>query len=166
MMTTSRLIHSHIVVDSFILGNGEHGDLKTLSYLTGGLNFAPQTLEEALAICELEPVLSLLERPDDVPDLLRKQQGTLPFIVSPKTVPERKQISNLDGSLIELGRFAKSGTEQRADQNLRLNRIHNEIRNSGAREHPHYDIYIGEANMGLWKVVIQETCRAPIYCHQ
>lgn len=86
-----------------------------------------------------------------------KQQGTLPFIVSPKTVPERKQISNLDGSLIELGRFAKSGTEQRADQNLRLNRIHNEIRNSGAREHPHYDIYIGEANMGLWKVVIQGT---------
>ncbi|KAH9859973.1 hypothetical protein IAQ61_011756 [Plenodomus lingam] len=71
---TSLSAVAHIVVDSFILGNGEHGDLKTLSYLTGGLNFAPQTLEEALAICELEPVLSLLERPDDVPDLLRNHR--------------------------------------------------------------------------------------------
>lgn len=174
VLLTSRLMRSSIVVDSFILGNDDHNDLKTLTYLTGGLIFAPKTLEEAMTICELEPVLSLLERPDDV-SVLRRASRTR-FTRNPRIaefmetaweariqrvtedcIPERKQLPGLDRSFIELGHVAKSGayTKHRADSNLRLSRIHNEIRDSGARSHLHYDIYICESNMGLWKVVMQ-----------
>ncbi|KAI8940670.1 hypothetical protein NX059_001941 [Plenodomus lindquistii] len=171
---SSTLIRSKISVDSFILGEDNNSDLKTLSYLTGGLIFEPKTLDEAMAICELEPVLSLLERPDQVPGrqrTIRTDFGRNPSIaafrqafreirvqrVTEDSIPERKQLPGLNETFIELGQFARSGapTGSRADSNLRLNRIHNEIRNSGARTHPHYDVYICESNMGLWKVVMQ-----------
>jgi hypothetical protein len=40
--------------------------------------------------------------------------------------------------------------------------IQTEIYNSGARSHPDHDIYICEANMALWKVVIQGMIRVRI----
>ena len=71
---TSQLAGHNIVVDSFCLGKLHHigcsifidpffsGDadntaLQTLSYMTGGYKFEPSSLEEAMAICEMEPVL-------------------------------------------------------------------------------------------------------------
>ncbi|KAH9872905.1 hypothetical protein J1614_005300 [Plenodomus biglobosus] len=126
VLLTSRLMRSSIVVDSFILDNEDHSDLKTLTYLIGGLIFAPKTLEEAMAICELEPVLSLLQRPDNV-SVLRRASRTR-FTRSPRVIefmhaawkariqrmtedciPERKQLPGLDKSFVELGHIAKSG---------------------------------------------------------
>jgi hypothetical protein len=52
-------------VDSFHLGSARNTDLNTISYLSGGYTFEPKTLEEAMAICEMEPVLSVLERPNE-----------------------------------------------------------------------------------------------------
>ncbi|KAF2730389.1 UBC-like protein [Polyplosphaeria fusca] len=43
----------------------------------------------------------------------------------------------------------------RTDNNLRLARIRSEIRNSAVKVHSHYDIYICESNMALWKIVMQ-----------
>lgn len=54
------------MVDSFCLGEENNEDLRTLSFLSGGYKFCPKSLEQAMAICEMEPVLSSLERPDVV----------------------------------------------------------------------------------------------------
>lgn len=51
------------MVDSFCLGSEDNVDLRTISYLSGGYKFKPQSLEQAMAICEMEPVLNQLERP-------------------------------------------------------------------------------------------------------
>ncbi|KAF1851176.1 uncharacterized protein K460DRAFT_423762 [Cucurbitaria berberidis CBS 394.84] len=67
--------------------------------------------------------------------------------------PDRKE--KLEESFIELGHFTNHAPQNRTDNNLRLTRIHNEIRNLGAKVHPHYDVFICEPNMGLWKVVMQ-----------
>lgn len=57
------LQNNHVVLDSFSLGDEDNMDLRTVSYLSGGYKFEPESLEQAMAICEMEPVLSLLERP-------------------------------------------------------------------------------------------------------
>jgi hypothetical protein len=152
-----------------------------MSYLTGGYIFEPKTLEEAMAICELEPVLSVLERPevpnsesdsesDDESDHhFRKAFQADPSLynfrmasdergvehISRDSFPERKEHPGLSEDFVELGTFAKTSSQARTDVNLRQSRIHTEIRNSGAHPHPDYDIYICEPNMGLWKVVMQ-----------
>lgn len=51
-------------VDSFYIGDEDNEDLQTISYLSGGYIFKPESFEQAMAICEMEPVLSLLERPE------------------------------------------------------------------------------------------------------
>jgi hypothetical protein len=168
----SSLIRNGIVVDSFCLGNGsENTDLKTISFLTGGYVFQPKSLEEAMAICEMEPVLSLLERQD----MARKDSFHLrKYLANPglynfrtsahmgkverasrDEFPDRKKHPQLAESFVELGHFKKTPSANRTDGNMRLSRIHSEIRNSGAKPHPHYDIFICESNMGLWKIVMQ-----------
>ena len=169
----SDLSYGNIVVDSVCLGDAENDELKTLSYLTGGYTFEPKNLEEAMAICEMEPVLSLLERPElniqDNDEGCRTRFRANPTIhnfqmanravsierVTRDHCPDRKEHVGLRESFVELGTLSKHASQNRTDNNLRLSRIHNEIRNSGAKLHPHYDIFICESNMGLWKVVMQ-----------
>ena len=166
------LLRDGIVVDSFCLGKGiDNADLKRISFLTGGYVFQPRSLEEAMAICEMEPVLSLFERPDKSPNgsvHLRNYLANPGYYsfrmaeymgkveeVSRDKFPDRKQHPQLAESFVELGLFNRSPSTSRTNSNVRLSRIHNEIRNSGAKPHPHYDIFICESNMGLWKIVLQ-----------
>jgi hypothetical protein len=176
-----RLYRCGIVLDCFCLGEALNEELQTMSYLTGGYIFEPKTLEEAMAICELEPVLAILERPN-VPDSesdadsddeghhhFRKAFQADPSLynfrmasdergvehVDRNSFPERKEHPGLSEDFVELGTFAKTTSQARTDANLRQSRIHTEIRNSGAHPHPDYDIYICEPNMGLWKIVMQ-----------
>ncbi|KAF2824079.1 hypothetical protein CC86DRAFT_421855 [Ophiobolus disseminans] len=187
----SRLWRHGIVLDCFCLGNASNEDLQTMSYLTNGYNFEPKTLEEAIAICELEPVLSILERPESSesepesesemdsvdedehcfrdafrmnPSLYNFRMATDEITVehvSRDVFPERKELPQLAEAFVELGTFAKHASRTRTDGNLRLSRIHTEIRISGAHPHPDYDIYIWEPNMGLWKVVMQDQFGRP-----
>jgi uncharacterized protein YegL len=169
---TSKLKRHGIVVDSFCLGATENEDLQAVSHLTGGYTFEPKTLEEAMAICELEPVLSSLERPDvhdssesNSQKLFRvlptrysfEQVGRDVVVqrVSRDHFPKRKEHPQLAEAFVELGKFARISTQARTDGTSRLSRIQNEIRNSSAHLHPHYDVYICESNMALWKVVMQ-----------
>lgn len=126
-----------------------------------------------MAICELEPVLSTSERPVTrihdsrvegfrVSPTLHNFMGAMEAVeeeyVSEDYVPERKENPQLSRGFIELGPLSKNNSLiKRSDTNLRLNRIHSEIRNSGSQLHPHYDVYICEPNFGLWKVVMQGT---------
>ncbi|KAJ8116748.1 hypothetical protein OPT61_g1881 [Boeremia exigua] len=164
----SQLAGCNIVVDSFCLGNTENTDLQVLSYMTGGYKFEPSSLEEAMAICEMEPVLSLLERPAaELPHsssrhagnpLYRFQQAKRSITIDQATrdrFPQRKVHPQLAGSFVELTNFARQVSQARSDGNLRLSRIHTEMRNCGALTHPHYDIYICEENFGFWKIVMQ-----------
>lgn len=122
-----------------------------------------------MAICEMEPVLSLLERPiAELPRsssrhagnaLYRFQQAKSIVAVDHAThdeFPQRKVHPQLSSSFVELRSFARRGsTQARSDGNLRLSRIHTEIRNCGALVHPHYDIYICEENIGFWKIAME-----------
>jgi hypothetical protein len=125
-----------------------------------------------MAICELKPILSSLERPDvhnNSESILQKQlrmfptrynfeQAGLDVVVqrvSRDHFPKRKEHPQLAEAFVELGKFAKLSTQARTDGTSRLSRIQSEIRNSGAHTHPHYDVYICESNMALWKVVMQ-----------
>jgi hypothetical protein len=125
-----------------------------------------------MSICEMEPVLSLWERPAaKLPvfssarlfptDLSRFQKGKKYVKVDLATrdqFPQRKEHPQLAESFVELGHFARRASSQfRSDSNQRLSRIHSEMRNCGARSHPYYDIYICESNFGLWKVVMEGT---------
>ncbi|KAF2463700.1 uncharacterized protein BDR25DRAFT_245013 [Lindgomyces ingoldianus] len=166
---SQKLVRDNIVLDSFCLGEEENLDLQALSYLTGGYKFQPDTMEEAMAICELEPVLSIHERPDVVLPSLSRQLLYNPQIrfqhakslvtidqVTRDIFPKRKEHPGLSNSFVELGKLSTTfKIENRTDNNLRLSRIHSEIRNSAAKIHPHYDVYICEPNFGLWKIVMQ-----------
>ncbi|KAL6249740.1 hypothetical protein RBB50_003595 [Rhinocladiella similis] len=57
-----RLGRSGIVLDCVCVGPEDNSELRTLSYMTGGLKYVPASAEEALAICEMTRVLSLNER--------------------------------------------------------------------------------------------------------
>ena len=61
-----QLIEDKIVLDSFLLKKAKNNKLQTLSYLTREYKFHPNSIEKAIAIYKLEPVLSQLERPDIV----------------------------------------------------------------------------------------------------
>lgn len=113
-----------------------------------------------MAIYEMELVLSSLDYPNiDLPEVSRifhfnpsrkfqlaKSQVKVD-VVTRDIFPKRKENALLSKSFIELGRFTRGfNMANRSDMNLRLARIHNEIRNSGAKPHPHYDIYICESD--------------------
>jgi hypothetical protein len=125
-----------------------------------------------MAICEMEPVLSLWERPaaglpvfssarSYTNNLFRFQKAKEWVEVDLATrdqFPHRKEHPQLAESFVELGRFARRATSQsRSDNSQRLSRIQTEIRNCGARPHPYYDIYICERNFGLGKIVMEGT---------
>ncbi|KAH5067630.1 peptidylprolyl isomerase [Parastagonospora nodorum] len=171
MVNVAARLYGHgITLDAFCLGDAANADLQTVSYLTKGYTFEPKTLEEAMAICELEPVLSSLERPEPkaldsdnedahcyreafhiFPSLgyfrMANEEVTVEHI-SKDIFPKRKENPQLADEFVELGTFNKHSTQARTDGNLRLSRVHTEIRNSGAHTHPHYDIYINDTYAG------------------
>lgn len=62
-----KLRHNNIAVDTISLGDEDNADLRTISYLAGCYSLHPTSLMNALATTEMEPFLSLTERPPIVP---------------------------------------------------------------------------------------------------
>ncbi|KAH8659259.1 hypothetical protein BGZ60DRAFT_544304 [Tricladium varicosporioides] len=175
------LQRASVVVDSICLGLGmvSHVDLQTVSYLTGGYTFDPNSLEEAMAICEMEPVLNQMERPAIT---LPKEAYAHPYdknlyvwrfvfsrhkavsqnpeIVTRDVFPQRKKHPNLADTFVQLASLTTNATNSSSvtahtDSNLRSSRIMSEMRQIVANPHPYYDIYVSESNMSFWKVVMQ-----------
>ncbi|KAH7403530.1 hypothetical protein BKA64DRAFT_669265 [Cadophora sp. MPI-SDFR-AT-0126] len=168
------LLQSKVVVDSFCLGDEDNVDLRTVSYLTGGYKFKPESLEQAMAMMELEPVLSQLERP---PIVIPSQSQSHPYdlylrfafakdkavpeIVTSEIFPQRRVHPNINDSFVQLSSLSKNALQGQgsvnthSDANLRTSRILTEIRNILANPHPHYDIYVSETNMSFWKIIVQ-----------
>ncbi|PVH87391.1 hypothetical protein DL98DRAFT_448903 [Cadophora sp. DSE1049] len=168
------LLQSEVVVDSFCLGNEDNVDLRTVSYLTGGYKFKPESLEQAMAMMELEPVLSQLERP---PIVIPSQSQSHPYdlylrfafakdkavpeVVTSEIFPQRRVHPNIHDSFVQLSSLSTNALQSQGSvnthsgANLRTSRILTEIRNILANPHPHYDIYVSETNMSFWKIIVQ-----------
>ncbi|KAF2866573.1 hypothetical protein BDV95DRAFT_203345 [Massariosphaeria phaeospora] len=165
-----QLTRDRILVDSFCLGKAKNRHLITLSGLTGGYKFQPYNLEEAMAIRELEPVLSQLERPVVALPIQATAHMNDPVFrfhmasfgifnideVTPDSFPRRREHPKLSESFTEIRHIARtSDMGKRTDGNPRTRRILSEIRNCSAKDHPHYDIYICDSTMNVWKIVMQ-----------
>lgn len=184
-----------VVVDSVSLGKENDQDLKTISYTLvslpgsrgpsevstnknqGSYRFHPKTLANALAICELEPFLSLTERPDIAPPS-GAPGNRLSYLgyfwgarldarytkVTEHKFPERKTHPNLDDEFIQLTAVASRSVNATGNSrsNLRTSRLMNEIRAiAGGGAHPKYDVYVSETDMSFWKIVMSGPDESP-----
>lgn len=125
-----------------------------------------------LAICEQEPFLSLSERPvtglpkrpsNGLSKRLENGVGLGERVAITKAT-QRKAHPRLEDPVLGLETFATGHSASSiADRSgnrppgLRTLRLLNEIRtmaNDAADRHPIYDVYISEADLGFWKVIM------------
>lgn len=167
------IVKSGIVVDSFCLGDEDHDSVLAVSYLSGGYKFVPKTLAQAMAICELEPVLALQDREDVV--LPNHARGSTPasrfnlakYQAIPETVnadvyPHRRAHPNIDDDVIELATAKKMASGHRTGTTmLRNSRLLTEIQSIIAQPHPAYDVFVSERDISFWKIVMQGPAGSP-----
>lgn len=176
------LCRNKVLVDSFCLGDEDNADIRAVSLLSGGYKFVPKTLEQAMAICEMEPVLNQLDRPvtsqprtNCVTRFTLRSRSADPEIVTRDIFPQRKQHPSLDDAFVALASFdgtlngtsrpapttSAVATKDRSNANQRPARLLAEIRNLNANPHPRYEVFISESNMGFWKVLMQGPSEGP-----
>ena len=166
------LVKNDICVDSFCLGSEDHDKLLAVSHITGGYKFVPKSLSQAMAICELEPVLSLTDREDIV--LPSSRRGTAlsrfnralhdarPETVTKDVYPKRRAHPNMADDVIELAAAKRMASGSRAGGNMLRNaRLLTEIQGVIANPHPSYDVYISERDISFWKIVLQGPGGSP-----
>nr|OQO26960.1 hypothetical protein B0A51_05959 [Rachicladosporium sp. CCFEE 5018] len=162
-----------IAVDTVILGDTDNKELAALSGILGGYSFKPTSLINALAMCEMEPFLSITERPTIVlsanlsreryafgSQFRRRMWNTTYTEVSDTRFPERKAHPNVNDSFIPLsaatqlpGRPAAGAAGARS--NMRINRLLNEMRQLVSNgSSTTYDVYVSESDISFWKVVM------------
>lgn len=178
-IVASNLLRKGISVDSVSLGDEDNTDLRTLSYLLGSYRFHPVSLTNALAICEMEPFLSLSQRPPITLPLqnlaysphfetqfhMARRQATA-TLVTGETIPPMREHPNMEDDFVQLTALASRGNVTGTALNapaghgsgrsrLRVPRLMNEIRTIAAQGvHPKYDIYISTADVSFWKIVV------------
>jgi uncharacterized protein YegL len=163
-----QLRENKIVCDSICIGNDDNMDLKALSVMLKSYSFYPRTLTTALAICEMEPVLSQAERAPlemataDLPRTSALEsfytiRNSAEFtVVTQDVFPKRKEHPRLGDTFIQLANCVRSGVgTQSSLPTLRSSRLLVEMREIAANPHPMYDCYVSESDMFFWKVVIQ-----------
>ncbi|KAJ4503131.1 hypothetical protein HRR77_008557 [Exophiala dermatitidis] len=175
--TGSKLTHSavcqmfrqrRVVVDSVSISSDSSStlDLRLLSYLTAGYKFSPKTIEEAAALCELEPVLSIDERPpinQPSDHYSSADQVAQPDHVTNDEYPARKTHPKVNDSFVHIA--AQSQRTGRSDSvnnqphatnpSVRSRRLLQEIQDIVSHPHPSYDVYVSESNMAFWKIVLE-----------
>lgn len=162
------LRNNKIAVDSVCIGQDDNMDLKALSIMLKSYCFYPQDLTTALAICEMEPVLSQTERPpfslvttgmhrtSALNDFYAMRHRATFTIVTQDVFPKRKEHPRLNDTFIQLANCVRSnaGLQSRLPT-LRASRLLVEMRNMAADPNPMYDCYVSEADMFFWKIVIE-----------
>lgn len=182
----SNLLRKGISVDSVSIGDEDNTDLRTLSYLLGSYRFHPTSLANALAICEMEPFLSLSQRPPITLPLQNlaysphfeaqfytsRRHATATLVTDDKVPPIREH-PNMKDDFVQLTALAPNGkitgTAVTAStgnalgrSRLRVPRLMNEIRTIAARRsHTKYDIYISTADLSFWKIVVEGPDGSP-----
>ncbi|KAL1881945.1 hypothetical protein Daus18300_000999 [Diaporthe australafricana] len=178
---TLGLFQKGISVDSVSLGGEDNVDLRTLSYLLGSYRFHPTSLSNALAICEMEPFLSLSQRPSITfpPRNLasparfetvfyQSRTWATATLVTDETIPPIREHPNMEDDVVQLTTLASrrnatarglgdssSASNGSVRSRLRVPRLMNEIKTVAARgAHGSYDVYISTADMSFWKIVV------------
>lgn len=175
------LLHKDVALDSICLGGDNNTTLLAISDTLGCYKFAPSSLANALAMCELEVVLGLVDRPDLVAPakkswtrptfrarFLGRVNTVKPTVVDDHTLPQHKTHPNLSDSFISLADFARLpggrtvSTANGARSNLRTSRLMNEMRQivaGGPRDT--YDVYVSESDMSFWLAIMQGPSGSP-----
>ncbi|KAK6537179.1 hypothetical protein TWF694_011376 [Orbilia ellipsospora] len=150
-----------IIIDSFCVGdtNYANNDLMMASHNTGGYKFKPRSLEEAMDLGEMEPVLSISARSENVrpPNTIWLSWG-----LKPDYHPKLRVHKNMHDEFFRVSAASTSSRKPQVDQSttnkpgvIRNSRILSEIRKVAGSPHPFYDIFVSESNMGFWKIVFQ-----------
>lgn len=172
------LFQSGIMMDSISLGDEPNLELKTISQMLGCYRFHPTSVSNALAICELEPFLSIIHRPEITAtrSLPRNRLQFLsqfsysrwlasPTVVTPDVYPPSKQHPNLQDEFVQLN--AASGESSSSPptgrrSNKRIPRLMREMKQiATAGSHPKYDIFVSTSDMAFWKVVMDGPDGSP-----
>jgi ubiquitin-protein ligase/uncharacterized protein YegL len=182
----SSLMRKGVSVDSVSIGNEDNTDLRTLSYLLCSYRFHPTSLTNALAICEMEPFLSLSQRPPikfpfqnlaytphmQTQFYAARRQATA-TLVTDDVFPPIREHPNMEDDFVQLTALASNGnaagaavdattTSTLGRSRLRVPRLMKEIRTIAARGgHTKYDTYISTADVSFWKIVVQGPSGSP-----
>ncbi|OAP65267.1 hypothetical protein AYL99_01239 [Fonsecaea erecta] len=150
-------IQHGIVVDSVCIEKEENRELRSVSCYAGGYKFTPTSLEQTAILCDLEPVLSIHERPRGP----RTMSARLPishlatYAAKPDPVfisdfPARKTHENLHDTFVPVSRIERMTHATLSEQprsapsstsSIRTNRLLGEIRAIADQPHPSYDVY-------------------------
>lgn len=162
-----QLRQDKIAVDSVCIGNDDNVDLRAVSNILGSYSFFPKDLTTALAICEMEPVLSQTERPPANTITPAHRTSALNHFysirnsanfttVTQDVFPKRKEHDRLHDTFIQLADCVRTTTGRNAAlPTLRNSRLLVEMHEMAANPHPKYDCYVSEAEMSFWKIVIE-----------
>ena len=175
------LLHKDIALDSICLGDESNTTLWAISETLDCYKFAPFSLANALAMCELEGVLGLVDRPDLVapakkswtrPTFRAKFLGRVntvqPTVVDDHTFPQHKTRPNMGDSFVPLADFARLPGSRTvtstsgARSNLRTTRLMTEMRQivaGGPRGTD--DVYVSENDMSFWLAIMQGPSGSP-----
>ncbi|KAK4552990.1 hypothetical protein LTR86_009914 [Recurvomyces mirabilis] len=167
-------------LDIITLGDEDNKDLMAASYLLGCFNLHPLSMEHALTMTEMEPFLSLSERPPIVPGpgaprnqvQLAQKFKQAKYLATYTTandenMPPRKEHPNLHDDFVLLTAatpmarrsVATSNTGNRS--NLRQSRLLREVNLLSSRPSPTYDIYVSESDMSFMKAVVSGPAGSP-----
>ncbi|KAK4897587.1 hypothetical protein LTR27_004733 [Elasticomyces elasticus] len=173
------LKESGVVLDSISLGYETNSDLRAASYLLGSYRFHPLSLENALAITEMEPFLSLTERPLIAPgpgaprnalELLSRFRNAkyyaTPTVVDEENMPARKVHPNLQDDFIELSdaaaaRRGTSNTGSEVRSNLRMSRILREMQKVAQSASETASVFVSESDATFWKIIMSGPDGSP-----
>ena len=173
-----RLRQAEIAVDTVSLGNEDNMDLRTVSYLLGCCSLHPASFVNALTMCEIEPMLSLTERPPIAPppSIPRHRLQFMAYfwnaksaarytVVTSDRVTPRKEHPNAHDEFVHLtalvSRRGISSGPPGTRSNLRTSRLMNEMRAIAGRGDRTYDVYVSESDMSFWKVVMEGPDGSP-----
>ena len=175
-----RLREAGIAVDTISLGYEDNADLRTISHLLGCYSLHPNSLMNAMATTEMEPFLSITERPaitpaSDAPrqrlqfmgHFWRARSSARYTIVTADHVPPRKEHPNLHDDFVDLSAMAarpnhRSNAGGSHRSNMRTTRLMNEMKSIATTgTHPKYDVYVSESDMSFWKVVMEGPDESP-----
>ncbi|EPS39856.1 hypothetical protein H072_6232 [Dactylellina haptotyla CBS 200.50] len=152
---------NNIVMDCFCIGQPPT-DLMWVCHNTGGYKFNPRNMEEAMGVVELEPVLSLSERPDLRPATIQNPRFATATSCSRDSYPQRREHPNMNHTFTKIEYLDETGQQNRRESNnraprsnLHTARVLSEIRRIALNPHPYYDVYVCDENMGFWKVIMQ-----------
>ena len=153
---TKLLINCDITVDSFLIGKtSKSSEIRACSIATGGYNFKPDTIRQALSLFEQEPILNLACREERLKanpsdkrfkvifnNLLQKPFDTNDSIKIKKEV-------KMDLKVHEINEMPKNSMDSN-----QVRRISKEITALIKSPHPFIDIFPSEEDVTFWKVLI------------